>query len=506
MKNASTNKFSKTDWLLAVLLFLLVLLLCACMLETGLASWGDDHSAYISEGIAIAEGRFDEQAKINYFYHPSALPAEAVDNSLIYAWGYPLHLAVIYLLCGFDRVDYSSIIYYKIPTLLCFSLTASVLYLFFRRRFPTIPALCGALLFCLSDHMIGLLNYLYSDVVFLFYCMLTLLLAECYAERVQDRKPAYVLAVLYGISLLFTYATRLNGPAACLIAMLGHLIILWKGRGRGKPNLWQHGMPYLIFVLLAFLIEHFWLSPATGNTSDIVGTQVWSNLSYYKTLLLDFFVDYYGRYKFLGYGLVLFAVLGFLTNGLRENFHLSLMLVGTLAVLLMLPYRQGIRYMINILPFLIMYALYGLSFAVQMLTHDKLSEKARVVLALVLGFLIVAYPLKTQTFRSLDRLKNQAQIRANDVYSSDAVEIYRFIQEATPKDAIISFYKPRSLYLNTERLSFRVNWNGHDLREADYYLVNKRDDRDSNLAEKTDVPLELVMENEGFVLYRIQES
>ena len=130
MKSMSSNKFSNKDWLLAAFLFLLVLFLSACSLETGLANWGDDHSAYISEGIAIAEGRFDEQTKINYYYHPSALPAEAEDNTLIYAWGYPLHLAVIYMLVGFDRVQYSSIIYYKIPTLsqkFCFLWCTAVL-------------------------------------------------------------------------------------------------------------------------------------------------------------------------------------------------------------------------------------------------------------------------------------------------------------------------------------------------------------------------------------------
>ena len=506
MKSMSSNKFSNKDWLLAAFLFLLVLFLSACSLETGLANWGDDHSAYISEGIAIAEGRFDEQTKINYYYHPSALPAEAEDNTLIYAWGYPLHLAVIYMLVGFDRVQYSSIIYYKIPTLLCFALTAGVLYLLFRRRFPRSFAFCGALLFCLSNYMIGLINYLYSDVVFLFYSTLTLLLAECYAERVLDQKPAYGLAFLYSLSLLFTYATRLNGPAVCLIALLAHIIILWRNRKKCKPNLWRHGIPYLAFALLAILIEHFWLAPATGNTSDIVGTRFWNNLSYYKTLLLDFFGDFYGRHVYFGYALALFAVLGLVTSGFRENLHLSLMLVGTMAVLLMLPYRQGIRYMINILPFMIMYALYGLSFVLQKLTQDKLSEKARGVLALIISLLIVAYPLMTQSLRSLDRLKNRDAIGVNDVYSSDAVEIYRYIQNYTPEDAVICFCKPRSLYLNTERLSFRVNWNGHELREADYYLLNKRDDWDSNLVEKTDVPLELVKENDGFALYRIREN
>lgn len=44
----------------------------------------------------------------------------------------------------------------------------------------------------------------------------------------------------------------------------------------------------------------------------------------------------------------------------RTNLHLTLLLIGPLAVVFSLPYKQGLRYFYNVLPLIIMYCLYGL--------------------------------------------------------------------------------------------------------------------------------------------------
>ena len=498
--------FSKKDWLLAGILFLFVLVIGAGRLEEGLYTWGDDHSAYINEGIAIAEGRFDDIAKINYFYHPSELPDEAKNERLVYSWGYPLQMAVVYKLVGFDRTLYSSIIYYKIPTLLSLALTSSVLYLFFRRRFSTILAFCGALMICLNYELLGLINCLYSDLVFLFFCMLTLLLMECYSERVSLKKPSFLLAVCFAISLLFTYETRLNGLAVCLIALLGHGFVVLKGQRKANKYLGLHVFPYILFALLAFLIEYFWLAPATKNVSDIDGSHFLEFTSFYLSRTIDFLGNIYGRFYFLGYVLAALSVLGFVTGGFSKNLYLQLLLIGTMIVNVLLPYQQGLRYIINVLPIVVMNTLYGLQYILQKLPLCKMPEKTQRVLLLILGVLLVAYPIRSQTIASINLMKRQNTIGINDVYSTDAVEIYRYIQEATPQDAIICFSKPRSLYLNTMRLAFHANINGHQLCDADYYLLNKHEDLDGGLIKKTDVPMKLVMENSGFSLYRITKN
>ena len=45
-------KHTKRDWRMAALVALIILVLGACTLTPGTTTWGDDHAAYINEGIS----------------------------------------------------------------------------------------------------------------------------------------------------------------------------------------------------------------------------------------------------------------------------------------------------------------------------------------------------------------------------------------------------------------------------------------------------------------------
>lgn len=71
-KNISSIR-SVSDRALAFFVALIVFLTVLSTLDND-CMWGDDFAAYISEGIAIAEGRFGQQVAMNSFMH-SSLPA-----------------------------------------------------------------------------------------------------------------------------------------------------------------------------------------------------------------------------------------------------------------------------------------------------------------------------------------------------------------------------------------------------------------------------------------------
>lgn len=50
-------KHTKRDWRMAALVALIILVLGASTLTPGTTTWGDDHAAYINEGIAIKVNR-----------------------------------------------------------------------------------------------------------------------------------------------------------------------------------------------------------------------------------------------------------------------------------------------------------------------------------------------------------------------------------------------------------------------------------------------------------------
>ena len=111
------SRKNNRDLLIALALALAVVLLTGTILDCQ-HNWGDDFAAYLLEGTALAEGRFDEQVSLNYALHNRLDPKTDYGREHVYVWGYPLLLAVVCSAVGYDRTDYSSIVFYKLPNLL----------------------------------------------------------------------------------------------------------------------------------------------------------------------------------------------------------------------------------------------------------------------------------------------------------------------------------------------------------------------------------------------------
>ncbi len=502
--------YSRKDWLCALGIAFFVLIIAAGRITAGLPDWGDDHAAYISEGIAIADNRLDEQSEINYFYHPTLLTREADGGKLVYPWGYPLLQTCIYKLAGFDRTDYSSIIWYKIPLALSLAMLGGVLFLFFRRRFSLLISAFLALLLCLSGDLSEAVNRLYSDLPFVFFAFLAFLLMERYSDR-----PGRILpATAYGLTLWFTYETRLNGVAVCAMALLGH-VLSQRREFFSKNRLWKNLIPYVVFAALVLITERLWLAPATQNLSDIgtAGmTTVLKHLYYYTATVVMYFSTLFGvQIRPVGYLITVFCLLGFIINGFGRNLYLSVLVIGSFVVLVLLPYEQGLRYLYNVLPVLLMYAAYGALTAwkwIVKLTGNRKKNlyTAGKIAVYAMAFILLLSSCTYQIVRDARNISNRGAPAETDVYSVDALEIYDYIQKNTPQDAIVAFAKPRALYLNTNRLSFRPGLNGHELADADYFLFCKQPAKVFSEVTPDEVPANILKENEWFVLYEIAKE
>ena len=181
----------------------------------------------------------------------------------------------------------------------------------------------------------------------------------------REKAGTAIAACLYGTVMWYTHELRLNGMTVCIIAALGHGLFLWKMRDRirGK-DLWLHFLPYVVMAALLLVSEHVFLAPATPNISDVgkAGPDVLrSNVKTYWNMIFNY-LNRLSKLKipYTGYVFIAACVLGILRNGFAGNLHLLLLLAGTLTVDLMLPYTQGLRYIYNILPLLLMFTAYGL--------------------------------------------------------------------------------------------------------------------------------------------------
>ena len=125
---------------LTALFLAIVTLAMALMSANSGHDWGDDFAGYISQAIAIAQGTLEQQAHINLVTHPSDLsflPAGA--DSLVYVWGLSLMLVPVYWLFGYDTDSFSSIIYYKLPGILCLAGRCCALSRWFSARKSSPP-------------------------------------------------------------------------------------------------------------------------------------------------------------------------------------------------------------------------------------------------------------------------------------------------------------------------------------------------------------------------------
>lgn len=509
-------RYTRQDRILALILTILILIAGAATLTSGLPNWGDDSAAYLSEGIAIADGNFLQQTKLNNILHPADLPPEAASENLVYVWGYPLLLSAVYRLVGFDRVSYASVIWYKIPLLLSLSLLGGVLYLFYRRRFSAGVSFVCACLLCLSSDLVRNLNYLYSDLPFLFFSMLAFLTMELFRERAmfpENRKTggAVILGVLYGAVLWYTHETRLNGMTVCIAAALGHAVFLWRNRKRiTRKELWIHALPYAVMALLILVSERLLLAPATSNLS-VVGNaprnMVRKNILLYRKQITDFFSGLPGFGGKYTAGLIFLACLaGMALKSFPENLHLTILLLGTLIVTATMTFYQGLRYLYNILPVFVMFAAYGFRAAWRLAAaRVPLPRRLGTVFRLCAAAAVLCLPFVRTVSAGAENIRHWGETDESDVYSAQAIDMYRYIQEYVPEDRVIAFGKPRSLYLNTERVSFRTGYNGHRIEQADYYLEYRTDNsqfsREQEEAAATSK--EIRYSNGLFTLYKV---
>lgn len=502
--------YQRRDWIIALVIAVFMLLVVGTQLTPGLPIWVDDAAAYMAEGIAISNGTLEEQTILNYTMHPSDLPEEASESGLVYVWGFPLLLSLVHRMVGFDTVNYSTLIFYKLPSLLAFSLMAGVLFLFYRRYFREKLAAFLTLVFCVSGNMIIKVDTLYVDILFLFVALLSLWLAECFfATMEKPTSPAYqkaLLATALGISLWYTNQTRLNGSTVVLIILLAHALRMMELRPRFSfRQLLLQVFPYAFYLALNLLSERL-LLPATPNVSDIGSISLWkfcTNCYYYLEKTCDYLNSLSGNIWLFPIPLVL-LVIGFFKTGFRlRTLPYTVLLVGTYAVLLLLPYTQGLRYLYNVLPIMVLYIGQGGLVVYRWLIEKKqvsseVLHKGIVIAAMIL-LLLVYFPA-VQT--SVQAITSQGPTDG-DVYSAEAVEMYHYIQENTEKDAVIAFSLPRTLYLNTGRVSYVPGINNHKLEDADYFLETDIIFNNFTPTDEDRVNFEPVFQNRLFTLYKL---
>lgn len=172
------------------------------------------------------------------------------------------------------------------------------------------------------------------------------------------------------------------------------------------------------------------------------------------------------RYSFLVPNLLGFAlfvcfvypiVCGIRLFGTRSPaLFLYLFMCGSLCLLILWPALQGLRFCFGILPFVVFLGALGLQYlaskSLSSTTHKMI--KALQVLGIVC---LVFFALKSAAYIVRNVCSHHSPDSKHwEAYTSDAKDMYVYIQAHTEPNAIIVFFKPRVLYLQTGRLSIAL--------------------------------------------------
>ncbi len=488
------------------LALILLSLLLAFSLLTLDHDWGDDWASYLMQAISITKGDTQEFIQRNTFTMRESTHFIGPDA---YPWGYPTLLAPFTLACGS-----LNILCLKFINPILFALFLWVFYALLARRLPPLDAALVLAVFAFSPLLLKFNDQIGSDIAFLFFSTLGLLLIDNVGRTLAPHASAGVANptynILLGFALFFAFFIRTNGILLVPTLFLAQAVSYLQARPRIIPDwkrvLSNEAIPYLVFGLLTFL--NLILFPA-GEGSHIERLSVISldslanNVSAYFAMPAFFFNDL--PYPEIIYGLLLPFILGGIVLNFKRDFHLIAYLVLSYALFILWPEQQGIRFLFPLLPLLVYFAYRGMDAARFALTDAY----PRLGLWLTRGFWLVIAASFAWTSLTMAR-DNLAQGRGpyGNVFDPLSIEMFEFIKSDTPADSVIAFYKPRALRLFTDRDSLLID-TCDALPLSDYIVLRKsRGAVDQVSPEDVEscnqsVLVEQVFENKKFTVYQI---
>ncbi|MBE7536265.1 MAG: glycosyltransferase family 39 protein [Anaerolineales bacterium] len=474
-----------------LLIIFISTLIGAGMLRRG-HEWGDDWAWYVLQAKSIADGSLNEFIEISAFTN---YQSTSHLGPLAYPWGYPLILAPFYALNGISPMTL------KIPGLLFYAGFLICLYLFAKSRLTRTESLIFVSLFAFNPMLLEFLDYILSDIPFLFFSTLTLLLV------VQQNKSRIHYALI-GAAIFFTTFIRATGLlllGCFLLVDFFELLVQRKDWNVVKRIILNSFIVCAAFALL--WIANILLFPGGGE----------SYLSQYKNLTVDLVIGFIGayfkvygwffgeatRWQYLYYFVLAFALLGVWIRRRNDLYLISFFGVWML-VHITYPYWQGPRYIFPLLPIFIYFAFQGMKFAI-----GKLSEKYQAMgQRAMYGFwtVIAIYFLVTSSVLAYDNVRTGRQI--NGPFDPLSMEVYQWIKNETPPTSVLIFFKPRVMRLMTERPSIYIN-QCDGMLKGDYLVLSKKVGANGQVPPeeigKCSLPLDAMFNNRRFIIYKIEK-
>jgi 4-amino-4-deoxy-L-arabinose transferase-like glycosyltransferase len=449
--------------------------------------WGDDFAIYLAHAKNIVEGH--SYADTGYIFNP----AVAIYSPTNYPPVFPLLLAPLYSLFGMSLMPM------KIEQVIFFVFTLLLVYIMWRRQLGSGYTLVLIVILGFNPVFWSAKETIVSDVPFLFFFYLFVVVV-----RWNPQRPNYIWlrALLIGTALYLNIGTRSVGVAL----VPGFLLYEAMQNKRIRRSTWIA----LTFCATAMIVQsHFVRAMPLSYLQQahvITPTTIILNVLAYSRALAGFWIASL-RNWFALCVLLFFALLTAtgMVRQLRRGFDIiECLLVPYLALVLLWPYRGGIRYVFPLIPWIGFLAMTGL----RELGHRCGTRYAFIV---PLGLLLILGIPYSQAYGNL----NFGPIGESS-NSPEFNELCAKVRQMTKPDDVLIYYRARALSLYTGRRTSIYNSQGSDRelwRWSDeiggrYLVTTDAFTSDGGFLTRVvsshPERLEQIYQNRHFTLYRIR--
>ena len=470
-------------------------------------SWGDDFAQYIKEALNIAQGKPYYQADyifnpLNPEYGPPQYPA-----------GFPLLLAPIVKIWGLSFKP----MFFFISA--CLAALIVVLYHFFKHHTQhTIPAICLAVICVYSGGVLELKANILSDIP----CWLFTALYITMRQQETKNNLRIIAIIMVGVM-----AILIRSQALLLLVAEGLYLFqfairdIWDSKRINLKTITNTtSFKIISAVSVLFLLLNYIVFAAPNSGLSYYGnliqyhsgdwyTAILNNAHYLFILLVRTFQYYPWEENILKfttalipYGIFTLSVLGYIKSLKKKSTYEAIYFTISIILLLVLSQKQGIRFILPILPIFLLYAYIAVK---NIFPNTSIITGSLAAVLFTTIYFLAGY----DDFRLAYKEPPENYIpTANDRKAFNYIR-----QHLTKSDAII-FAKPRLLSLMTERKSItpaiqrtiQENKIQFDKVGVNYALFNSdvKDDFTRKYLEELNLNNDSIIIADGYVLYKLE--
>ena len=477
---------------------------------------GDDFALYLRQARSLFDGDIGQVVSDNRF---AVLNSDSGFSPNAYPWVWPLLLSPFVHTWGFD---YDRLKLLEVAT---FCLWLVLLHGIVRRRIGWWPAIAIVAVFATAPAYLSHTDQLLTE----FPHLAAVALVIWYYDRI--RRDATLISAsgrqLITLGALIALAYNVRRESIVLLGVVGGMVLYdtvrdgLRGRSPGESapvgiarsvrTHWEAIVtPFAAFAasaVLAQLLLPTDLLPVGSNSRSFLDDR----MSEYPGILSDQLG--LGENAAIGVALLLLALVGAVV-GVRRRPTLDgpLLLLAVLSALAISTHLRRVdRYWFQVTPWVVYFATVALlAGAAWLLARPALPARAArlaTVAALVpLGAVVIAHFVVLPGDISDSQEYNDAGRVQSGPSNPTVAPIFEAVNSLTPPDAIIAYYRSRTMTLMTDRRSFQSKQLDRIVQRADYYAERRNStywQPDLSSAEARNAGFEEVWSDQRWILWRL---